>query len=59
MKATRTNQTNRITKVQKLIKQCGIRMTALYLKKREYSLDEALVLMFGVHERFTDITQTN
>ena len=49
MKATR------ITKVQKLVKQCGIRMTALYLKKREYSLDEALVLMFGIRERFTDI----
>ena len=55
MIVSQTNQTNHITKVQKLIKQCGIRRTALYLKKREYSLDEALVLMFGIRERFTDI----
>lgn len=34
------------TKVQKLIAMCGVRMTALYLRKREYTLDEALQLMF-------------
>lgn len=36
----------RETKVQRLLRTCGARMTALYLRKREYTLDEALVLMF-------------
>lgn len=36
----------RVTKVQKLMAMCGVRMTALYLKKREYTLDQTLQLMF-------------
>lgn len=41
----------KLTKVRKLLKQCGARMTALYLRNRGYDLDQALVLMFGVREK--------
>lgn len=34
------------TKVQRLLAMCGARMTALYLKNRGYTLDQALQLMF-------------
>lgn len=34
------------TKVQKLVRTCGIRMTALYLKNRGYSAEQAVTLMF-------------
>lgn len=47
-----TSTAPRETKVAKLIRMCGMYMTALYLKKREYSLDEALQLTLGTHERF-------
>ena len=50
-----TSTTPHQTKVSKLIRMCGIRMTALYLKKREYTLDEALVLILGTRERFNHL----
>lgn len=34
------------TKVQRLVRVCGIRMTALYLKKRGYTPEQAITLMF-------------
>lgn len=34
------------TKVQKLVRMCGIRMTALYLKNRGYTAEQAITLMF-------------
>ena len=39
-------QQSRKTKVQKLVKACGIRMTALYLKNRGYTPEQAVTLMF-------------
>lgn len=36
----------RETKVQKLVRTCGIRMTALYLKNRGYTAEQAVTLMF-------------
>lgn len=36
----------RTTKVARLMRTCGARMTALYLRNREYTLDQALQLMF-------------
>lgn len=47
------------TKIAKLIRMCGIRMAALYLKKREYTLDEALVLILGTRERFNHLAPIN
>lgn len=43
------------TKVSKLIRMCGMYMTALYLRNREYTLDEALQLTLGTHERFKNL----
>lgn len=34
------------TKVQRLVDSCGIRMTALYLKRRGYTAEQAVTLMF-------------
>ena len=34
------------TKVQRLVATCGIRMTALYLKRRGYTAEQAVMLMF-------------
>lgn len=34
------------TKVQRLVRTCGIRMTALYLKNRGYTPEQAVTLMF-------------
>lgn len=34
------------TKVQRLVATCGIRMTALYLKNRGYTAEQAVTLMF-------------
>lgn len=34
------------TKVQRLLAKCGVRMTALYLKKRGYTAEQAVTLMF-------------
>lgn len=50
-----TSTTPHQTKVSKLIRMCGMYATALYLKKREYTLDEALVLTLGTHERFKNL----
>lgn len=43
------NQSNRkphVTKVQRLLAMCGAYPTAQYLKKRGYTMEQALVLMF-------------
>lgn len=50
-----TSTASRVTKVSKLIRMCGAYATALYLKNREYSLDEALQLTLGTHERFNHL----
>lgn len=34
------------TKVQRLVRTCGIRMTALYLRNRGYTPEQAIILMF-------------
>lgn len=34
------------TKVKRLVKMCGVRMTALYLKNRGYTAEQAVTLMF-------------
>lgn len=34
------------TKVQRLLKTCGVRMTALYLRNRGYTAEQAVTLMF-------------
>lgn len=34
------------TKVQRMVRTCGIRMTALYLKNRGYTPEQAVTLMF-------------
>lgn len=34
-----------IPKHKKLIKQCGLRMAALYLKNRGYSAEQAVILL--------------
>lgn len=34
------------TKVQRLLAKCGVRMTALYLKNRGYTAEQAVTLMF-------------
>lgn len=34
------------TKVQRLVRTCGIRMTALYLRNRGYTAEQAITLMF-------------
>lgn len=34
------------TKVKRLVLTCGIRMTALYLKRRGYTAEQAVTLMF-------------
>ena len=34
------------TKVHKLVAMCGIRMTALYLRNRGYTAEQAITLMF-------------
>ena len=34
------------TKVQRLVATCGVRMTALYLKRRGYTAEQAVSLMF-------------
>lgn len=36
----------RETKVQRLVRTCGIRMTALYLRNRGYTAEQAITLMF-------------
>lgn len=38
--------TIRETKVQRLLRTCGVRMTALYLKNRGYTPEQAITLMF-------------
>lgn len=54
----------RETKVVRLMRTCGARMTALYLRNREYTLDEALQLMFpsmtpAQRNRFNQIAPLN
>ena len=34
------------TKVQRMVQLCGIRMTALYLRNRGYTAEQAVTLMF-------------
>ena len=34
------------TKVQRLVRMCGVRMTALYLRNRGYTAEQAITLMF-------------
>lgn len=34
------------TKVKRMVRMCGIRMTALYLKNRGYTAEQAIILMF-------------
>lgn len=34
-----------ITKCKKILKQCGIRMAALYLKNRGYTVEQAVTLL--------------
>lgn len=34
------------TKVKRLVRTCGIRMTALYLRNRGYTPEQACILMF-------------
>lgn len=34
------------TKVHKMVAMCGIRMTALYLRNRGYTAEQAITLMF-------------
>ena len=36
----------RETKVKRMVRMCGIRMTALYLRNRGYTAEQAVVLMF-------------
>ena len=33
------------TKAKRIMKQCGIRMAALYLKRRGYTAEQAVVLL--------------
>lgn len=34
------------TKVQRMVRMCGIRMTALYLRNRGYTAEQAVTLMY-------------
>lgn len=34
------------TKVKRLVRMCGVRMTALYLRNRGYTAEQAVTLMF-------------
>ena len=35
----------RVTKAKHIMKQCGIRMAALYLKRRGYTVEQAVILL--------------
>ena len=35
----------RVTKAKRIMKQCGIRMAALYLKRRGYTAEQAVVIL--------------
>lgn len=35
-----------MTKVKRMVRMCGVRMTALYLKRRGYTVEQAITLMF-------------